>query len=278
MKPFDFSAGSTPGRQTVVLLHSSASSARQWTALVDLLSSRFDVRAVDFHGHGTQAPWSGGRPLTLADEVALIEPILQAAGRVHLVGHSYGGAVALKVAEMFPHSVRSLVVYEPVLFNWLFRDDANSQAAQQILAVSDAVSRYLAAGLDHAAGAVFVNYWSGAGAWEWLPLPRRDAIAARMRAVHPHFGALYSDGLSGSSIGRTDMPILYLTGADTPESSRRIAELAHKQLPRAEHETLAGMGHLGPITHAAAINRRIEQQLVDRGTADVIRETIGEAA
>ncbi len=54
MRPFDFNAGETSERQTVVLLHSSASSSRQWSALVELLGPRFDVRAVDLHGHGAQ--------------------------------------------------------------------------------------------------------------------------------------------------------------------------------------------------------------------------------
>lgn len=97
-------------RPTVALLHSSASSARQWSGLAARLGDRFEVHAVDFHGHGARPDWHGAGPLTLADEVALVEPLLHAAGAVHLVGHFYGGAFALTLAQMFPQAVRSIAL------------------------------------------------------------------------------------------------------------------------------------------------------------------------
>ena len=67
-------------RETVVLLHSSASSSRQWNALAGVLSTRCDVRTVDFYGHGARAPWPEARPFTLADDATLVDPILRSAG------------------------------------------------------------------------------------------------------------------------------------------------------------------------------------------------------
>jgi pimeloyl-ACP methyl ester carboxylesterase len=46
-------------RPTIVLLHSSASSARQWERLADRLRDRFYVHAVDLHGHGARTAWRG---------------------------------------------------------------------------------------------------------------------------------------------------------------------------------------------------------------------------
>jgi pimeloyl-ACP methyl ester carboxylesterase len=66
---------------SVVCLHSSASSSGQWQALMERLTSRFRVIAVDLYGSGNTVPWPGDHPF-------------QAAGdRFHLVGHSFGGAV-----------------------------------------------------------------------------------------------------------------------------------------------------------------------------------------
>ena len=133
MTPFELRAGRAPARRaTVVLLHSSAGASRQWSALAERLAARFDVRTVDFHGHGGRPAWSGAKPLTLADDVALVEPILKAAGPVHLVGHSYGGAVALKAAALYPSAVASVAAYEPVLFRWLFEAAPDSRAASTI--------------------------------------------------------------------------------------------------------------------------------------------------
>src|SRR5918996_2078004 len=93
----------------VVCVHASASSSGQWRPLMERLSGRFRSLAVDLYGYGQSPPWPDERPLALADEVELIEPVLETAGdRLHLVGHSYGGAVALRAALACPTRLRSL--------------------------------------------------------------------------------------------------------------------------------------------------------------------------
>jgi len=257
MKPFDFSAGRAPARATVVLLHSSASSSRQWSALGTQLGARFDVRAVDLHGHGTGPAWVGGRPLTLADEVALVEPILRAAGPVHLVGHSYGGAVALKAAALHRSAVASVAVYEPVLFRWLFDAAPDSDAAAEVIAVANTMRKYLQRGDAYRAAARFLNYWAGTGTWEALPAGPRDAVATRMRTVLAHFDALFGDPLPARDLDGVRVPMMVISGAATVASTRRIAQLLRGALPAARHETLAELGHMGPVTHPAEVNRRI---------------------
>jgi pimeloyl-ACP methyl ester carboxylesterase len=257
MKPFDFDAGGERSRPTVVLLHSSAGSSRQWSALVEALRPHFDVRAVDFHGHGTQPEWRGDAPLTLADEVALVEPILREAGRVHLVGHSYGGAVALKAAQLHPHAVRSLVVYEPVMFRWLSEEDPNSDVAREVVALAAGMRESLNAGDELSAAERFLTYWSGAGAWNSMPVARRQASAARMRSVLSHFDALAAETLTAASLRRLGSRMLCLSGSRTVASTRRISAILRATLPHGEHQMLVGMGHMGPITHADEVNRRL---------------------
>jgi pimeloyl-ACP methyl ester carboxylesterase len=244
-------------RETVILFHSSAGSSRQWSALVERLAPRFAVHAVDLHGHGTRPAWNSAAALTLADEAALAEPIVRSAGRVHLVGHSYGGAVALTLAARHPESVASVAVYEPVLFRWLFDDDPHSAAAREPLEVAEAMHKYLSRGDAYRAASVFLAYWCGHGLWESMSVARRDGAAQRMRTVLSHFDALFEDGLSPFRLRRLPMPMLFLSGARTVASTRRIAELLRAALPEACHEVLPEMDHMGPVTHVEAVNRRI---------------------
>ncbi len=246
-----------PQQPSVVLLHSSASSARQWDRLAEMLKPHFQVRAIEFHGHGEQPAWRSEASMTLADEAALALPALEEAGGAHLVGHSYGGAVALKLATLRPELVRSVVVYEPVLFRLVVNNAAQHSPAHGIVAVADAMRKQLATSDANSAAQVFIDFWSGAGAWSSLPAGPQASIAARMHAVGHHFDALFQEPLQRLELERLRMPAMLLSGSRTVDVTRRIDAVLRAALPAAEHHSLEGMGHMGPITHAAQFNQRV---------------------
>lgn len=253
------SAGQGPD---VVLLHSSGSSARQWDPLVDALQSRFRLHAVDLHGHGATPPWHGDRPMRLADEAALVEPLIHAtAGGVHLVGHSYGGAVALKLALKHPQRVHSVTVYEPVVFRVLFDYNPRHAPARAVLGTAVSIRARLAHGDGAGAARRFVDFWSGAGTWDVMPPQRQQSVAARMPTVLAQFDGLFDDAMSRAQLAALRIPALFLRGGATVPAARRIGELLRFMVPFAQHETLPGMGHIGPVTHAPAVNERIARFL-----------------
>jgi pimeloyl-ACP methyl ester carboxylesterase len=257
----------------VVALHASASSARQWRALATALEPAHRVLAVDLHDHGVGPAWTLGArhavPLTLEDEAALVAPLLAEAGSVaqgggaHVVGHSYGGAVALKVANLYSRHVRSLVLYEPVAFRLLLDDPASHAEAEEGHAVTTAVQTLLERGDEAGAARHFVDYWSGHGTWQATPEPARAAIVLRMPVVLQHFGALFNERTQVAAVGRlaelakAGLPVLVLTGGATVATARRIGRRLRELLPTARHETLPGLGHMAPLTHADVVNARI---------------------
>jgi pimeloyl-ACP methyl ester carboxylesterase len=243
--------------QHLILLHSSAGSGRQWRATVDALQARFTVHAVDLHGHGTQAAWTGAAPMRLADEAALVEPLLERCGGAHVVGHSYGGAVALKLACRRPALVRSVAAFEPVLFGLLLDDAGSRRELMSVVAMAEAMRAWIARGEPAAAAQRFIDFWSGDGTWAALPVERQAAFAARVAAVRLHFDALFSDPLSLDDLARLAMPVLLLRGQATVPVTRRVLQLAGAALPRARLDVLPDMGHMGPLTHPTAFNRRL---------------------
>jgi len=268
-------------RPLVIALHASASSARQWRALATRLEPQgaaaaravtgYRVLAVDLHDHGVGPTWTMGgarrAPLTLEDEAALVAPLLAEAGRVgdgggvHLVGHSYGGAVALKVACQHPQHVRSLVLYEPVAFRLLLDDPASHAETQEALAVTAEMQTRLER--DDVAGAAqhFVDYWSGSGTWQGMPAEARASVAERMPIVMQHFGALFNERQQVAAVSRLAVPTLVLSGERTVATARRIAQRLRTLLANAAHETLPGLGHMGPVTHAEFVAERIAVHL-----------------
>lgn len=251
----------------VICIHASASSSAQWRPLIDRLAGRFRVLAFDLYGAGRSPGWPDDRPLTLADEVALLEPILAATGRrVHVIGHSYGGAVALKLALAHPRWLASLTVFEPVLFSLLMAQDPDDPAAREIDAVRADTSAAADRGHLDAAGARFVDYWMHAGAWAGMPDARRRTVAAAMAQIAGQWHAVFEEPAPLEAFAALDVPTLCLVGANSPASSRAVSRLLAKTLPRASEVELDGVGHMGPVTHPDRVNALIEHNLSEMTT------------
>jgi pimeloyl-ACP methyl ester carboxylesterase len=249
-------AGLSPRRRpVVVLLHSSASSARQWDALVPMLEPRFEVHAVDLLGHGKQP--AGAAPASVHDEAALVQPLLERAGAVHLVGHSYGGAVAMHLAAAQPARVLSLAVYEPVLFSLLSEHEPAGEAALEVFNLARTMRERVAAGDLAAAAAGFLDSWSGPGAWASMSPARQETIATRAPFVSQHFEALYREPMQAPKLSMLLMPLLCLSGGRSTPAAQRIVALLKTLLPHARHERVPEAGHMGPVTHAEQVNPRL---------------------
>ena len=95
--------------ETVLLLHGSAASGALWRQPMAALQLLYRVVAPDLIGYGKSAPWPKGKPYSLDAETRALVPLLPCCGApYHLVGHSYGGVVALALALANPvRSARS---------------------------------------------------------------------------------------------------------------------------------------------------------------------------
>lgn len=251
-KAFFREAGQGPG---VVCLHSNASSSSQWRALMEMLAPKFHVIAADQYGAGKSPAWSGKGLATLSDEAELLEPVLAQAGDPFtLVGHSYGAAVAVISALKNPKRVKAMVLYEPTLFVLIEAESPQPNDADGICA---AVARSVAAldgGDESAAAGHFIDYWMGAGSWARTPEARKPPITASIRNIRSWSHALLREPTPLAAFAALDMPVLYLTGAKSPASSRGVARILSRVLPRVDLVELDGVGHMAPVTHPDLVN------------------------
>lgn len=253
--PFFVEAGTGRG---VVCLHANASTSNQWRSLMALLAPDFHLLAPDGHGAGEGPPWPMDGLLSLGDEVALIEPVLLRAG-AHpvLVGHSYGAAVALVAAGMYPGRFRALVLYEPTLFALLDAESPPPNEADGIRQAVAAAGFALDAGQADAAAGHFIDFWMGESAWQHTPGNRRGPIIESVRNVRGWADALFGEPTPLPLLASLDVPVLLLSGSESPVSSLGVTRLLAGALPRVQTLTYSGMGHMGPITHGDMVNEAI---------------------
>jgi pimeloyl-ACP methyl ester carboxylesterase len=247
-------AGAGPA---VVCLHANASSSSQWRSLMEILAPRHRVLAPDLYGCGKSPQWPSEREIALGDEVALIEPVLARAAPLALVGHSYGGAVALVAAHAQPSRVRALALYEPTLFALIEADGPAPNDADGIRdAVADAGAA-LDAGDPGGAARRFIDYWMGEGSWDRTPADRQPAIAASVKSIRRWKHALFTEPTPLAALRALDVPVLLMTGGRSTASAHGVARRLAEALPRVEVVAFPELGHMGPVTHAAQVNAAI---------------------
>lgn len=255
-------AGSGPG---VVCLHANASASGQWRSLMELLAPKFRVLAPDLYDAGASPRWPSDRVIELRDEVALVEPVLERAGaRIALVGHSYGGAVALKAALAHPGRVRALALYEPTLFSLIDADRPAPNDADGIRRGVADTAAALEAGDPDAAAERFIDYWMWPGAWQATPRERKPAIAAAVANIRRWGHALFQEPTPLEAFRRLDVPVLYMVGRRSPASALGVARLLAPALPRAELVEYDELGHMGPVTHPDVVNAAVARFLERR--------------
>jgi len=243
--------------QDVVCIHASASNGRQWRALAHRLAGRYRVHTPDLYSSGDSPQWSDGRPLSVADELALLEPVFaQGGARFDLVGHSYGGVVALHAALADPDRVRSLVIFEPVLFGLL-----GPHSDPEILAVRDETSAAVERGALDVAAQRFLDYWMGPGTWDGLPEARQQSAARAMPGVRSQFGAIFAEPAPPAVYASLTTPTLLLTATGSPAAARGVARHLAVLLPNVKTVELDGVGHMAPVTHPDLVNDAIDAYL-----------------
>lgn len=259
----------TAAKLPVVALHSSASTGGQWKSLAAALQGR-TVFTPDLPGYGRAAFRDSARDdaATLAgDEAAVLRTLGSANGlgasSFHLVGHSYGGAVAMKIALTQPQRVASLTLIEPVLFHLLplAGSDEDMRLYRGILGVRDRLRGAVAAGWPAHGMAAFVDFWNGQGSWDRAEAEQRQRLAAQARAVLRNFTACFGESWPVWELRRLTVPLLAISGTASPEVGRRLLDKLVDAAPDVTSARLFGAGHMAPITHAAAVNALIERHV-----------------
>lgn len=236
----------------VIALHSGGMSSRQWRGLAKRLhDAGHDVLTPDFRGHGDGPPWPDEPVSDFAFDVATVEGLID--GPTHLVGHSYGGLIALLAACGRP-DIASISVYEPIALGTL-HDAGDTEGLRDLdrlvgdPSFTDPGARGTDAWLRR-----FVDYWSGTGAWDALGDAGQASFRDSAAALADTAPALAADRTSLASYRAIAAPLLVLRGGTSPLAVRRASALIAEGVPGTRLEAIEDAGHMGPLTHRDRVN------------------------
>ena len=246
----------------VMLVHSSVAGARQWRRLIDDLKADFRVRAVNLFGYGKTPPWPTGGTQSLEDQARLVEAALPAnADEVFLVGHSFGGSVAMKTAARLSGRATRLVLLETNPF-YLLAQAQRHEAFAEAMTLRNCIKKYGALGEWMTAAETFADYWNGAGSWRDMP-PERQAVFADM--LKPNFfewDAVMNE-TTPAEVWAALLPraTLQIVDPATVLPIREISSILRRSCPHWDYAEAPGVGHMGPLTRPEVINPLVRAYL-----------------
>lgn len=217
----------------IALVHGSMDRSAGLLRLSRRLDDRFTVVRHDRRGYGRSRPHDG--PFGIDQQVADLVEVLDGR-RAMVFGHSYGGNVALGLADRHPELVTAVAVYETPLawFDWWPDTTAGSNALATQGDPAEAAER-------------FMRRLIGDERWEHLPPSTREARRAE--------GAVMVGELTDLrqrppwSPERIGVPVLALYGEHGAAHHRRAMEHVASLVGDGRVEMVPGARHPGPNTH-----------------------------
>jgi pimeloyl-ACP methyl ester carboxylesterase len=246
-------------KSCVIALHCSLGSGRQWSKLAAALGPDMQVIAPDLAGYGSN-PVSSDLPTTLAQEVEGLRGSLEAAkGPIHLVAHSYGAAIAFKIATASPFSsrIRSLTMIEPILPTLLVESAADRRLHDRFQALRHELCQDLGKGSAMEAIDKFADFWAGSGPREPMPPAARVRMIEHAERLAFDFSAALGEENPANAASALRLPTLLFSGGQSPFMTQRIVQRLAAIMDGAEHRHLPDAGHMLPLTHTAAVNPEI---------------------
>jgi pimeloyl-ACP methyl ester carboxylesterase len=223
-------ADMTPSKLPILFLHGSAETFACWDAILvhtdpSLVVTRSDELV---------------SPASVLSYAEVLEHDIQ------LIGHSYGGVLALMLALARPERIRRLTLIEPVVFRLLEgRDEAALAPVRRAhLGFANFGPDRMEQGL-----AGLLDYWFGPGSWDQAPQKLRELMFRDGQTIRDQMEHAATYRPPEDQIEALNIPTTLIAGSATQASARSTVRVLEQLLPDARRFEVAGARHNLIHTH-----------------------------
>ena len=234
----------------IVFIHGSYATTSTWKKMIERLAVNHRCITIKLPGHGgTPEPKDFSKP-TIETELEILSQVISEVTNepVHLVGHSFGGVVALAQALKGGLSLSQVTLFEPVAV-WVLKriqDDAMS------LNVDSFLSKYrhdVSKKVTYACGQV-IDFWNGDGAFEALPEYIKNGMEALTENNIRHWDVNVAISSNLMDLQACTVPIRLVCGSNSNPVAHAISDHLNKQIPTSKRYTIEGASHSLVTSHA----------------------------
>ena len=249
----------------IILIHSTASSLKQWKSLINLLKSDYTLLPVNLFGYGQSSKWEeiDGQQ-SLHDQVNLFKPLIERLDEpISFIGHSFGGSVAMRAALEYKNQIKTLVLLEPNPF--FFFDKVKHPAAYlESRNFGKLIRRYKKDQDWEGFSKIFLSFWIGDQAWSAMKKKQQKSFLSVIPNIYHEAEAIFSEQMKIEDIAVLQEKILLISMRDTNLVSKEIANLLERKLPKLKAVHLSKGGHMAPVNSPEIVNPVIFNHLLKR--------------
>ena len=245
---------------TIVLVPGSCSTGAAWRPVIATWNGQFRCVTTSLLGYGGTVERRTATDPDISHEAEILESVVRkAGGRVHLVGHSFGGLVALAVALRNRVPLASLVILEAPAPEVL-RDRGEHQHYRAFRQMTEAYFAAFAGGNAEAIAAM-IDFYGGAGTYASWP-PRVRAYAVETTPVNIlDWASAYGFALPAKSLAAVQIPALVIRGGASHPAVQRANALLSECMGNAALATIDTAAHFMIATHPDEVGRLIAQHV-----------------
>lgn len=248
--------------QAVLFLPGSYSTTAAWRQVQRHLSPGYRLVTSSLSGYGGTVDMRTRQDFGMAHEVQVVQELARRIGQpIHLVGHSFGGTVALAVALSRSVDVVSLSLFEANPLPLIRGQDGN-KLYDETLRMSQAFEAAVDTGEPDAPARV-IDFWGGPGVFAAMP----QAVQAYCRetaAVNVlDWRTDFAFEIDAAACARLDIPVLLVRGGEANAAMVAITDVLEHSLDDVRSCVVDGAGHFLITSHAARCATLLSAFLAD---------------
>ncbi len=229
----------------IVFIHGSYATTSSWKKMIETLAANHHCISIKLPGHcGTPDPEDFSNP-SIETELEILGQVVKSLTDepIHLVGHSYGGVVALAQALKGNLKVSQLSLFEPVAVSVL--------DAEMSVVVKGFLAKYrqdVANKVPFACGQV-IEFWGGKGSFESLPDFIKKGMESLVANNIRHWDSEAVMDCKAVDLQKLSVPTRLICGTQSNPVAHAICDHLHNQIPHSKKYIIDGASHFLVTSH-----------------------------
>jgi pimeloyl-ACP methyl ester carboxylesterase len=235
--------------EPIVFIHGSYATTSTWKRIIEQLSKTHHCIAIKLPGHcGTPDPEDFANPC-VETELAIIESVVtQLTDQpIHLVGHSYGGVVALAQALKGSLSIGQLTLFEPVA-TWVLDLLSDKEMLSSVEVFLKKYNQDTMNNAPYACGQV-IDFWGGGNEFAILPTFIKDTMALLQSNNLRHWKICSQVNNLRADLAQLSIPTRIVCGSRSNQVAHAIVNHLHRELPHSKTYEIKDASHSLVTSH-----------------------------